>query len=147
MDDLLGRWLSALSPDIAPGEAPTLTLIRTLDESARLTVLDGVSARLARSLVDLLETTLAATSTPRILSTSAVPYGAPGELDIRIEPLGVPLPHEPLAGSALELFIGRLASAGGPLVDLERDESVLRSLLEASAGIPLAIEQIAKHLD
>ena len=143
VDDLLGRWLSALSPDIAPGEAPTLTLIRTLDESARLTVLDGVSARLARSLVDLLETTLAATSTPRILSTSAVPYGAPGELDIRIEPLGVPLPHEPLAGSALELFIGRLASAGGPLVDLERDESVLRSLLEASAGIPLAIEQMA----
>lgn len=143
IDDLLARWLPALSPDIAPGDSPLLTLSRTLDEGGRLSVLDGVSEHLAEPLRDLVESVLASTSEPRILSTGDVPTGSADELDIRVSPFPVPLPDEPLSGTALELFVGRLASAGGPLVDLHRDETVLRSLITASAGLPLIIEQMA----
>ncbi len=76
---------------------------------------------------------------PRILSTSHDPVRVAARArPPLVEPLPMPLPGQPLEGPALELFVGRLASAGGELVDLRRDEAVLRSLLEASGGIPLA---------
>lgn len=142
-EELLSRWLQSLAPDIAPGDAPLLTLGHTLDDTGRLSVLDGLSEELGRAVGPMVASVLAATSAPRILSTGELPTGLPEEFAIRIEPLPLPLPDEPLAGTAVELFIGRLASAGGRLVDLQRDGEVLRSLLEASGGLPLVIEQMA----
>jgi len=143
VDGLIGAWLQALNPDVAPGDAPLPALIRALDDTGRLSVLDGVSEEQIPGLFELIEATLAATTLPRILSTSHTPSGSPHGLDLRVEPLPTPLPGQPLEGASLELFVGRLASAGGELVDLRRDEAVLRSLLEASGGIPLVIEQLA----
>ena len=140
---LCARWLPALAPDLAPGDQPMETLIRTLDETGRLTVIDGASDELTPAVRDLLEGVIAATSTPRILCTGSMPTGSPVERVIRVEPLPLPAPDQALEGAAAELFIGRLASAGGPLVDLERDGDLLRSLLEASGGLPLVIEQMA----
>ena len=52
---LCARWLPALAPDLAPGDQPMETLIRTLDETGRLTVIDGASDELTPAVRDLLD--------------------------------------------------------------------------------------------
>lgn len=118
IEDLIGAWLQALEADIAPGDTAILALVHALDDHERLTILDGVDEGLLTG-VELITGILDATRVARFLVTSLVPAGAPAELDLRVDPLPVPLPHQPLEGAALELFVGRLAGAGGDLVDLD----------------------------
>lgn len=145
IEDLIGAWLQALEADIAPGDTAILALVHALDDHERLTILDGVDEGLLAGVGELITGILDATRVARFLVTSLVPVGAPAELDLRVDPLPVPLPHQPLEGAALELFVSRLAGAGGDLVDLDRDGTQLRSLLVASGGIPLVLEQMASQ--
>ncbi len=141
--ELIVTWAGLLGQELGPGDAPEAALIRHLAQQPRVTVLDGISAEAIRALRPLLEAVITGTTHAAILCTSVQKLGSRLEHHIRVPPLAIPLPGEPLAGTAMELFSGRMAGSGGPLLDLERDEVALRRLLEASGGNPLMIEQMA----
>lgn len=70
----------------------------------------------------------------RFIVTAQTPLGVPGEQVLRIEPLSIPDPGEPIDGTALQLARDRL----GPRTD---DATIRRSAVAAD-GLPYAIELI-----
>lgn len=74
----------------------------------------------------------------RILATSRAPLGVAGEVTRRLAPLDVAE-----SGAAVDLFLDRLAKAGGP-TSLDRDQrKAVAELCEALDGLPLAVELAA----
>ncbi|MEI2775990.1 MAG: LuxR C-terminal-related transcriptional regulator [Tetrasphaera sp.] len=143
LEGVVAACLDELTPDTAPGDTDVFALKRSLDEVGRLLVLDGIDEASPDGLGELIGSLVAATNDARFLCTATLPAGQPGETVVRIEPLPVPGPDDELAGPALELFVSKLAGAGGEIVDLDQDEATLRSLLAASGGLPLLLEQFA----
>ncbi|NNM47315.1 LuxR C-terminal-related transcriptional regulator [Knoellia koreensis] len=143
-ESVVESCLEALEGERIPGDSPTLALKRALDGRDVLLVLDGVDAidGLGELLTDLLEDA----ATWRLLCTAQTMARRPHERVLRLAPLKVPEPSEPLDGPALELLLSRIATAGGHLVDLDQHEATLRKLLSASGGLPLLIEQLAAQI-
>ncbi|MGI8645032.1 MAG: LuxR C-terminal-related transcriptional regulator [Nocardioides sp.] len=144
-DAVLSACLHGLGAEAAPGDSTTGALGRALDGSDTLLVVDGVDIDadgLGPALQEILETTSAA----RLAVTARTMSGQPGERVVRVGPLPVPAPHEPLSGPAVELFRHRVEAAGGYPVDLVEHESVVRRLLTATGGLPLLIEQLAVQI-
>lgn len=140
-DTLVTACLDALEADVAPGDSPTMALKRALDGQGMLLVLDGVDGidGLGALLNDLIEEA----ARWRLLCTATTVSGRSHEQVLRVDPLPVPGPSEPLEGPAVELFLARVAAAGGRPVDLVKHDRTLRRLLVSSGGLPSLIEQLA----
>ncbi|TQJ49085.1 LuxR C-terminal-related transcriptional regulator [Phycicoccus sp. SLBN-51] len=143
-DAIVTAALDALGADIAPGDPPFLALKRALDDQDVLLVLDGVDS--VDGLGILCDELIDSTSTCRLLCTASSVAGRPHERVVRLGPLRVPQRGEGLEGPAVELFLARIAAAGGHPVDLRRDERNVRRLLQASGGLPLLIEHLGVQI-
>lgn len=128
----------------APGETPAQALRHALDGRGALLVIDdlGTSDGLGAELQHLLETT----TDLRLMVTAPALLGGPGEQVVRVPPLPVPQAGETLAGPSVDLFLDRVRASGGHLVDTSVHEGKLRSLLDATGGLPLLIEQVAAQV-
>jgi DNA-binding CsgD family transcriptional regulator/tetratricopeptide (TPR) repeat protein len=144
VDAIVTASLDALGADVAPGDSPFLALKRALDDQEVLLVLDGVDAidGLGTMCDDLIESTTAC----RLLCTASTVAGRPHERVVRLGPLPVPGRGQRLEGPAVELFLARIAAAGGHPVDLGRQEHTVRRLLQASGGLPLLIEHLGVQI-
>jgi len=136
--------LDAIGAEMAPGDSPSMALRRALDGQDLLLVLDGADA--IDGLADLCEELIESTDRFRLLCTAATVAGRPAEQVIRLGPLPVPGRNDPLEGPAVELFLARIAGAGGHPVDLQRQGPNVRRLLQASGGLPLLIEQLGVQI-
>ena len=136
--------LDVLGADMAPGDTPFMALKRALDDQDVLVVLDGVDA--VDGLGELCENLIEATTGFRLLCTAVTVAGKPHEQVVRLGPLPVPARGEALEGPAVELFLARIAAAGGHPVDLAQQEKNVRRLLQASGGLPLLIEQLGVQI-
>jgi DNA-binding CsgD family transcriptional regulator/tetratricopeptide (TPR) repeat protein len=143
-DAVVTACLDAIGADVAPGDSPVLALGRALDGQDVTVVLDGVDA--IDGLGDLCEQLVEATEGFRLLCTAVTVAGKPHEQVLRLGPLPVPGRGEPLEGPAVELFLARIAAAGGHPVDLRQQEANVRRLLQASGGLPLLIEQLGVQI-
>lgn len=143
LDGIVADCLTALDPDTAPGDTASFALKRALDDGEHLLVLDGIDDTTPPALGELITSLLATTSNARFVLTATRPLATADGAQIRVPPLPVPAAEEPLDGPAVDLFVSKLASAGGDLVDLDRDERAIRTLLAASGGLPLLLEQFA----
>jgi DNA-binding CsgD family transcriptional regulator len=136
--------LDALGADLAPGDSPFMALKRALDDQDVLLVLDGVDS--VDGLGALCDELVESTTTFRLLCTASTVAGRSHERVVRLGPLPVPARDEALEGPAVELFLARIAAAGGHPVDLRRDERTVRRLLRASGGLPLLIEHLGVQI-
>lgn len=141
LDGIVEACLAALGADLAPGDVPAMALKRALDGRDVLLVLDGVDS--VPGLGSFLEALIQTTSTASVLCTALTMAGQPSEQVLRVGPLPVPGDGEAFEGPAVELFLTRLAAAGGHPLDLRRQEQAVRELLHTSGGLPLLIEQLA----
>ncbi len=144
LDRVLAACLDALGAELAPGDPPAMALRRAVDDRHVLLVLDGVDG--IAGLGTLLEDLVDATAGAKVLCTAVTVAGCPHEQVVRVGPLAVPLDGAPVEGPAVELFLSRVAAAGGHPVDLHRHEGDVRRLLRASGGLPLLIEQLAVQI-
>ncbi|HEV7146176.1 MAG TPA: AAA family ATPase, partial [Pedococcus sp.] len=143
-DSLLSRCLDALGADVAPGDSLIQALKRALDEQDLLLVLDGVDNidGLGALVDDLVEEASAFT----LLCTATSVAGKPQETVLRLRPLPIPCPSQPLEGPLVELLLSRISGAGGPSVDLAEHDPMLRRLLTSSGGLPSLVEQLAVQI-
>ena len=143
-EDVLAACLHGLGAEAGPGDHTGRALGRVLDGSDTLLVVDGVDDvdGLGAAFQELVESTTGA----RLAVTARTMAGQPGERVVRVGPLPVPGPHEPLQGAAVDLFRHRVEAAGGYPVDLEAHDTDLRRLLSATGGLPLLIEQMAVQI-
>lgn len=112
-----------------------------LDGRRMLIVLDNFEhvIEAAGLLADL----VARTRVVRFLVTSREPLAAPGESEIRVDPLPLPSSDDPAdlaASPAVALLLDRAAAAGMEPPTLARDGTALRRLCERLDGLPLALE-------
>lgn len=143
-DEVVTACLDALGAEVAPGDSPAMALKRAIDDQDLLLVLDGVESIDGLGL--LLQELMEATTGTRLLCTALTMAGRPSEQVVRVGPLRVPRDREPLAGPAVELFVQRVAGAGGHPIDLQQQEDNVRRLLRASGGLPLLIEQLGVQI-
>jgi DNA-binding CsgD family transcriptional regulator/tetratricopeptide (TPR) repeat protein len=143
-DAVVQACLDALDAEVAPGDSPVMALKRAIDDHEVLLVLDGVEAidGLGATLQGLIEATTGA----RLLCTALTMAGRPAERVVRVGPLPVPADGQALDGPAVDLFLQRVAGAGGHPVDLEQQGDNVRRLLQASGGLPLLIEQLGVQI-
>lgn len=143
-EEVLAACLHGLGAEAGPGDHTGRALGRVLDGSDTLLVVDGVDDvdGLGAAFQELIESTTGAC----IAVTARTMAGQPGERVVRVAPLPIPAPHEPLRGAAVELFLRRVEAAGGHPVDLEVHGSDVRRLLTATGGLPLLIEQMAVQI-
>jgi energy-coupling factor transporter ATP-binding protein EcfA2 len=144
-DAVLSACLHGLGAEAAPGDSTQGALGRALDGTDTLLVVDGVDTD-ADGLGSAFQEIVESTTGARLTVTSRVIAGQPGERVVRVGPLPIPPPHEPLAGPAVDLFLRRVEAAGGHPVDLFEHEGVVRRLLAATGGLPLLIEQMAAQI-
>jgi predicted ATPase/DNA-binding CsgD family transcriptional regulator len=145
------------------GQELLATLIAFLRPRQLLLVLDNCE-HLAETCAALVGTLLQACPRLRILATSRLPLGAPGEILWRVPSLALPDPERPSpmaiveseaarlfverAGAALRMF--RLAEAQAPAVAeiCRRLDGIPLAIELAAALVPaLTVEQIARRLD
>lgn len=130
-----------------PGNGPAEDLIHLIDERPCVLVLDGYEAsRLgAASLVPLLE----ACPNLRLLVTSTMPLGLPGERTLSLAPLAVPEPVDQhrldlVARSPSVQLLLRHARQAVPTFTLTRSKApVVAELCDRLDGIPKALEAAA----
>ena len=149
LDDVFVAALAALADfdadfdaELAPGDSPAGALGRALDGRPCLLVLDGLDLD-DTGAGPAVQTLLESTSDARMVVTAHTTAGQPGESVVRVGPLPVPKPRSPLVGPAVDLFLRRVRSAGGPAVDLTVQDHEVRRLLSATGGLPMLIEQVA----
>ena len=143
LEEVVRECLQDLNCDLAPGDSDVSALRRALDDGNRLLVLDGIEGERVEGLAAFVESIITSTRDTKILCTATEPAGSGSELALDVGPLPIPAPHEPLEGAAVELFVSRVAGAGGALIDVSAADRPVRALLEASGGLPLLLEQFA----
>ena len=144
-EDVLSACLDALGVHPAPGDSAQGALCRAVDGVDTLLVVDGLDVD-PTLLGPTFQHVVSSTTDARLALTSVSMAGQPAERVVRVGPLAVPRPHEPLAGAAVELFLHRVEAAGGHPVDLAAHDEDVRRLLHATGGLPLLIEQIAVQI-
>ena len=142
LEDVLTACLDALRTETAPGDAADQALVRGLDGSATVLVLDGADLD-TPGVGPYLQRLLEATSGARLVVTSVSTAGQPDERVVRVPPLPLPRPAGPPTGPVVDLFLARLEAAGGRPVDLAVHDREVRRLLHATGGLPLLVEQAA----
>jgi predicted ATPase/DNA-binding CsgD family transcriptional regulator len=138
---------AAIGAEADPGQSPETWIALATAEQGRLLVLDNLeqiedgSAAVGRILL--------AASNVRILATSRVPLGLPGEVQVAIPPLAVPAsdrPEDVLASPAGSLFL-RLAHDVGRTDTLDAETiAAIGRLCRRLDGLPLALELASARL-
>ncbi|WP_162599914.1 LuxR C-terminal-related transcriptional regulator [Nocardioides solisilvae] len=144
-EEVLAACLRQLDAEAAPGDSFEGALRRALDGTDTVLVVDGLEVDqedVGRSLQQMVE----ATSGVRLAVTARGMSGQPLERVLRLGPLPVPGPRDPLAGPAFDLLANRVAAAGGRAQDLGAHDTAVRRLLRATGGLPLIIEQTAVQI-
>ena len=136
----------ATSVGLLAEDAPTAVaaLAASIGWNDILLVLDGaenVASEAAALALQLIE------SCPRlrVLVTSRLPIGLPGERLVELGPLDVPPAEGPVRGTALELLVDRLNLDVAALDATTRDHLV--AVCEQSGGVPLLVELQAAAVD
>jgi predicted ATPase/DNA-binding SARP family transcriptional activator len=129
-------------PDLSAREA----LIEHLRHEEQLIVLDNCE-HLAKSCGELVRDVLQAAPAVRVLATSRIPLGTPGEVDYPVHPL--PTPAESAAGDELatfasvRLFLERGRAHRRDLAETATDLASVARICRDLDGLPLAIELAA----
>jgi predicted ATPase/DNA-binding SARP family transcriptional activator len=127
----------ALGLRLPPDQAPVAALARALRGQALLLVLDN-GEHLAAAVADLVATLLAAAPGLRVLATSRVVLGVPGELVWRVPSLA---PTE-----AAALFAARARLVRPDFQMTEQTAAVVEEICRRLDGMPLALELAAARL-
>ncbi|MCP5269703.1 MAG: tetratricopeptide repeat protein [Burkholderiaceae bacterium] len=146
--DLASAWRAfaqALSVTTAPRDDMGSALLRQLAQRRGWLVLDGVE-HLADALAPWLATLLDSAPALRVLVTSRVRLGVPGEAVLTLGPLALPAADRPAteaaAAPAVAMF-ERTAAAVQPGYDTAGHRRAAATIVRALEGIPLAIELAA----
>src|SRR6516225_7022833 len=136
----LGLVASAVAGVLAVAERPDVPVLGALRDHLRsrelLLVLDNCE-HLAPACGELVHELLRACENVRVLVTSRVALGVPGEVDYRVEPL--PTPAEGLAAGEIERF-------ASVRIFLDRGRAVRRDLAADGNGLE-AVARICRELD
>lgn len=128
-----------------PGASATEGLVAHLRDQELLIVLDNCE-HVARACAELVHEVVRWCPSVRVLATSRVPLGTPGEVDHAVGPLPVPADgqgaDEVAQLSSVRLFLERAGAQRRDLDPHETLESVARICRELD-GLPLAIELAA----
>lgn len=142
---VLAACLRAVDVSAEPGEEDHGALVRALDGTDTLLVLDG-AVHEHDGLGAAVESLLESTTDVMVLATALTMAGRPSEHVVRVDPLPVPAPGEPLRGPAVDLLCQCVEKSGGRPLDLDAAEGEVREILAASAGLPLVIEQTGSQI-
>ncbi len=142
VSEVVTSVLRVLGVQETPGDDPRTALTMALGEHPTTLVLDGVRSD-TEGLGDVLADVSDSIGDARVLCTAHTVAGRRGEHVVRVGPLPVPAPGEPLEGPAFDLFTAALARAGSPPHLLDNREEDVRRLIAATGGLPLLLEQVA----
>jgi predicted ATPase/DNA-binding SARP family transcriptional activator len=158
-----GVWLVDLTAHVDPRSTPSAVagvlgvrdrpdvsaldaLVEHLRDEELLLVLDNCE-HLASSCGDLAHEVLRASPSVRVLATSRIPLGAPGEVDYAVAPL--PTPTDDLAGDdvaefpSVRLFLDRGRARRRDLAVTATQMTTVARICRELDGLPLAIELAA----
>jgi predicted ATPase/DNA-binding winged helix-turn-helix (wHTH) protein len=149
---LVSQKLAAtLGLDVAADD-PTRGLSAYLRDKRALIVLDCCE-RVVEAVAVLVENLLKGAAGIGILATSREPLRAEGESVYRLDPLEIPpasldlTASEALTYPAVELFVERVKSSGGPFELRDSDAPVVADICRRLDGIALAIELAAGRVE
>jgi predicted ATPase/DNA-binding SARP family transcriptional activator len=144
---LAPRLVQALDITVPPGAAPGDALRWALAPQSVLVVLDNAEAltgSLGAELADLLE------AGPGVVAlvTSRMPLGVPGEHEVRVPPLEVPVPGDTdvVGCEAVRLLLDRMADRRDAPPPGTDDLDALAELCRLVDGLPLGIELMAARV-
>jgi predicted ATPase/DNA-binding SARP family transcriptional activator len=158
-----GVWLVDLTEHLDPQSTPSAVggalgvrerpdvsaldgLVQHLRNEEMLILLDNCE-HLATSCGDLVHEVLRAAPSVRVLATSRIPLGTPGEVDYAVEPLPTPtddIPGDEVAGYAsVRLFLERGRALRRDLAETATDMLTVAQICRELDGLPLAIELAA----
>jgi len=139
------RLVQALAPDRGRGgRDPIAQAVASIGSDERLLVLDNFEA-LAEHAAALLDRLLQGCSGLRLLVTSRVRLGVPGEWSLPLEGLPVPDPEDDdraEAFDAVRLFV-KAARRIEPMLDLAAERAAIVDICRQVEGLPLALELAA----
>lgn len=127
------------------------SLVANLAEARLLLILDNCE-HLVSHAAKLADTLRRTCPHLRILATSREPLGIEGETTIRVHPLPVPDPHQPVAlkglpqFDAVNLFAERAVAAVPDFVVDESNQDAVLRIVSQLDGVPLALELAAARL-
>ena len=129
-------------PDVSALEG----LLQHLRDEEVLIVLDNCE-HLASACGELVHEVLRASPSVRVLATSRIPLGAPGEVDYAVDPL--PTPTDDLRGdevaqfASVRLFLDRARALRRDFAATATDIATVARICRELDGLPLAIELAA----
>lgn len=127
------------------GEAGVIEqLLRACREVDRLLVLDNCEH--LDSVAALVTTLLSGAPRLRILATSRSPLGVPGEQELPVPPLALPVGDEDLTAPAVALLVARIRERDPAFMISEANATALVSICRRLDGLPLAIELAAARV-
>ena len=158
-----GVWLVDLAAHADPGTTPVAVagvlgvrerpdvsaldgLVEHLRDEELLILLDNCE-HLASACGELVHEVLRASPSVRVLATSRIPLGAPGEVDYAVDPL--PTPTDDLAAdevarfASVRLFLERGRALRRDLAATATDMTTVARICRELDGLPLAIELAA----
>lgn len=139
--------LHASAQLVADAQDPIEQLAQTLSQRRILFVLDNFEQLVAVGGADLVEDLLDRAGTLHLLVTSRRVLGVPGERELPLQPLPLPVAGAELQDVArnvgVALFIDRARTVRPDFQVTARNQEALISLCRALEGVPLAIELAA----
>ena len=140
-DEVLPAIADAVDAPATAGTDGTSAVVERLRHQRTLLVLDNVEhvLEVAPRIAALIEAAPGLT----VLATSRAPLRIRGEVEVKVEPLGVPRTGDDLDGPAVDLLLTRAHAVSPGWGTAPRDRRAVAALCIRLAGIPLALELAA----
>jgi predicted ATPase len=122
------------------GHSSLDTFTVELDGRAAVVVLDNCEHVIAEAAS--LAERLTGLANVRVLATSRIPLGIPGECVVKLEPLRA-VAESDEAAPAVQLFFDRATTAGATWLDVPEQRAAADEIVRRLDGLPLAIELAA----